>query len=187
MRQLILDLLDVTRLEAGMKARVFSTVQLTELARECMDALRPQAETKHLTMELASASNLEFVAVRAELEIVLNNLLTNAIKYNREGGSVRVSLSRHEDVFEIAVHDTGFGLSRDDAAKLFNDFVRIKNAKTRGIEGSGLGLATVKRIAGLYHGDARVNSEADKGSTFTVTLKAGLPDKAAPLEKPAQP
>ena len=179
MRQLILDLLDVTRLEAGMKARDFSTVQLAELARECMDALRPQAEAKLVTMEIAAAPNLEMVAVRAEIEIVLNNLLTNAIKYNREGGSVRVSLRRHDDVFEIAVHDTGFGLSREDAAKLFNDFVRIKNAKTRGIEGSGLGLATVKRIAGLYHGDATVSSELEQGSTFTVTLKAALPEKQA--------
>jgi two-component system, sensor histidine kinase and response regulator len=187
MRQLILDLLDVTRLEAGVKARVFSTVQLTDLARECMEALRSQAEAKHLTVEIGGTPNLELVAVRAEIEIVLNNLLTNAIKYNRDGGSVRVSLGRRDDVFEIAVQDTGFGLSRDDAAKLFNDFVRIKNAKTRGIEGSGLGLATVKRIAALYDGDATVNSELDTGSTFTVTLKADLPEKAALPEKQAQP
>jgi signal transduction histidine kinase len=185
MRQLILDLLDVTRLEAGMKARVFSTVQLNELARECVDALRPQAEAKHLTMEMVGAPNLELFAVRAEIEIVFNNLLTNAIKYNREGGSVHVSVERHEEVFKITVRDTGFGLSRDDAAKLFNDFVRIKNAKTRGIEGSGLGLATVKRIAVLYHGDATVSSEPDKGSTFTVTLQAAPPEKAALPEKQA--
>ena len=177
MRQLILDLLDVTRLEAGMKARVFAPVQVGEIARECMDALRPQAEAKNLTMEIVAAPDLALVAVRAELEIVFNNLLTNAIKYNREGGSVHVTLGRHEDIFEIAAHDTGFGLSHDDAAKLFNDFVRIKNAKTRGIEGSGLGLATVKRIAGLYSGDAIVSSEPDQGSTFTVTLKAALPQR----------
>ena len=71
-----------------MKARVFSTVQLNELARECLDALRPQTEAKHLTTEIVGAPNLELVAVRAEIEIVFNNLLTNAIKYNREGGSV---------------------------------------------------------------------------------------------------
>ena len=173
-------LLDVTRLEAGMKARVFSTVQLTELARECMDALRPQAEAKNVTMELTDAPVLQMVAVRAEIEIVLSNLLTNAIKYNRDGGQVRVSLGSHDDVFEISVKDTGFGLAPEDAAKLFNDFVRIKNAKTRGIEGSGLGLATVKRIAGLYHGDVAVSSVPDQGSTFTVTLKAASPEKNPP-------
>jgi signal transduction histidine kinase len=88
-------------------------------------------------------------------------------------------VARHDDVAEIAVRDTGVGLTREEAAKLFGDFVRIKNAKTRGIEGSGLGLATVKRIAGMYHGDATVVSEPDKGSTFTVTLRAGMPDKKA--------
>jgi two-component system, sensor histidine kinase and response regulator len=181
MRQLILDLLDVTRLEAGMKARVFAQLQLPEVARECMDALRPQAEAKNVTMAITCTQELSLVAVRAEIEIVLNNLLTNAIKYNREGGQVEVTLSKHDDMFEIVVRDTGFGLSREDAAKLFNDFVRIKNAKTRGIEGSGLGLATVKRIAGLYHGDAWVASEPDKGSTFTVTLKS------EPSEKIVQP
>jgi signal transduction histidine kinase len=180
MRQLILDLLDVTRLEAGIQTRVFSIVQLTELGRECMDALRPQAGAKHLTMEIVGPPNLELVAVRTEIEIVFNNLLTNAIKYNREGGSVRVSVERREDVFQISVRDTGFGLSREDATKLFNDFVRIKNAKTRGIEGSGLGLATVKRISNLYHGDVTVSSVPDQGSTFTVTFKATLPEKNAP-------
>ena len=177
MRQLILDLLDVTRLEAGMKARVFSQVPLTEVARECAEALRPQAEAKDVTVEIHGGPEAEIVAVRAEVEIIFNNLLTNAIKYNREGGQVEVSLGKHDDMYEIAVRDTGFGLSQQEAAKLFNDFVRIKNAKTRGIEGSGLGLATVKRIAGLYHGDAWVTSEPDKGSTFTVTLKSEPPEK----------
>jgi two-component system sensor histidine kinase/response regulator len=179
MRQLIFDLLDVTRLEAGMKARDFATVNLGEIARECMDALRAQAEARKVTMELEPCAGLELVAVRAELEIVLNNLLSNAIKYNHEGGSVRVELARHEDLVEIVVHDSGIGLAPEDAGKLFGDFVRIKNSKTRGIEGSGLGLATVKRIAGMYHGDASVTSEPDRGSTFTVTLKAALPERRA--------
>jgi len=177
MRQLIMDLLDVTRLEAGMKARVFTQVQLAELARECMEALRPQAEAKKVVMEIGGALDLSLVAVRAEMEIVLNNLLTNAIKYNRDGGQVMVTLAKHDDMIELAVRDSGFGLTRAEAAKLFNDFVRIKNVKTRGIEGSGLGLATVKRIAGLYHGDASVSSEPDKGSTFTVTLRSESPEK----------
>jgi two-component system sensor histidine kinase/response regulator len=177
MRQLILDLLDVTRLEAGMKARVFAQLQLGEVARECADALRPQADAKEVTMVIHGAPEAEIVAVRAEVEMIFNNLLTNAIKYNRDGGQVEVTLGKHDDMYEIAVRDTGFGLSEPEAAKLFNDFVRIKNAKTRGIEGSGLGLATVKRIAGLYHGDAWVASEPDKGSTFTVTLKSEPPEK----------
>lgn len=179
MRQLILDLLDVTRLEAGMKVRELTTVVLADVARECMESLKPQAEARNVTVELVGSAELQIVAVRAEIEIVLNNLLTNSIKYNREGGKVRLALGRRDDVVEIVVSDTGIGLAPDDAAKLFGDFVRIKNAKTRGIEGSGLGLATVKRIAGLYHGDAAVSSVPDQGSTFTVTLKAAQPEKNA--------
>jgi two-component system sensor histidine kinase/response regulator len=175
MRQLILDLLDVTRLEAGMKAREFSAMNLADVARECLEALRPQAEAKSLTTEIHGPSVLEIVAVRAEIEIILNNLMTNAIKYNRDGGHVEVRLERLDDMVQVSVRDTGYGLTPDDAAKLFNDFVRIKNARTRGIEGSGLGLATVKRIAGMYHGEATVSSEPDKGSVFTVSLKANAP------------
>jgi two-component system sensor histidine kinase/response regulator len=178
MRQLILDLLDATRLEAGMKVRVFTRMRLDEVARECMEAMRAQAEARRLTMTITSDTDLALVAVRAEIEIVLNNLLTNAIKYNRDDGKVEVNLTRRDDMFEIAVRDTGFGLTREEAGKLFGDFVRIKNAHTRGIEGSGLGLATVKRVAGLYHGDAWVASEPGHGSTFTVTLKGEPPEKA---------
>jgi two-component system sensor histidine kinase/response regulator len=179
MRQLILDLLDVTRLEAGMKAREFSTVNVADLARECLDALRPQVESRNLAAEINAEGLVDAVVVRAEVEIILNNLLTNAIKYNREGGSIVVHVARHDDAIEITVQDTGYGLSTEESAKLFNDFVRIKNARTRGIEGSGLGLATVKRIAGMYRGEATVSSQVDKGSTFTVTLKAALPETKA--------
>ena len=87
----------------------------------------------------------------------------------------------HFGFFHQKEQNGGFVQSWDaKTKKLFNDFVRIKNAKTRGIEGSGLGLATVKRIAGLYHGDAAVSSVADQGSTFTVTLKAPSPEKNPP-------
>jgi two-component system sensor histidine kinase/response regulator len=178
MRQLILDLLDATRIEAGMKVRVFTLMRLDEVARECLEAMRPLADAKGLTLSLTADADLSLVAVRAEIEIVLNNLIGNAIKYNREAGKVEVTLSRRDDMFEIAVRDTGFGLTREEAGRLFADFVRIKNANTRGIEGSGLGLATVKRIAGLYHGDAWVASEPGHGSTFTVTLKGEPPEKA---------
>ena len=163
-----------------MKVCVFAQVPLAEVVCECMEALRPQADVKQLTLAIASTPELSLVAVRAEMEIIFNNLITNAIKYNRKGGEVEVTLGKRDEMFEIAVRDTGLGLTREEAAKLFNDFVRIKNAKTRGIEGSGLGLATVKRVAALYHGDAWVSSEPDKGSTFTVTLKSEPPEKVAP-------
>ena len=92
------------------------------------------------------------------------------MKYNRDGGRVDVELHADGGQVSIVVTDTGIGMSTEEAARLFSDFVRIKNEKTRNILGSGLGLSTVKKIALLYGGEVSVESEPDKGSRFTVTL-----------------
>jgi signal transduction histidine kinase len=120
-------------------------------------------------------------ADRGELEIILNNLVSNAVKYNRDGGSVLVTVDPVDHALRIAVKDTGIGLSKEDASRLFEEFVRIKNDSTRGIAGTGLGLSIVKKLAQLYDGDATVESEPGIGSTFTVTLKtdATVPAGAA--------
>jgi signal transduction histidine kinase len=119
-------------------------------------------------------------ADRSEIEIIFNNLITNAVKYNRDGGSVAVHLTSRDGTVSIAVRDTGIGMNAEEAARLFNDFVRIKNEKTRNILGSGLGLSTVKKIALLYGGDVKVESEPDTGSTFTVMLNsASAPEEEA--------
>jgi len=110
----------------------------------------------------------------SEIEIVLNNLISNAVKYNRRHGSVDVFLNRDGEYVEIKVSDTGIGMTPEETAKLFGEFVRIKNEKTRQITGSGLGLSIVKKIAQLYDGTVNVTSEPDKGSTFTVRLRAPL-------------
>ena len=94
------------------------------------------------------------------------------MKYNRDGGRVD---GRHRPrgrpLWRLRVSDTGIGLAPEDAARLFQDFVRIKNDQTRTIPGTGLGLSIVKKLAQLYGGDATVESEPGVGSTFTVTLK----------------
>jgi len=172
MRQMILDLLDVTRLEAGMKVREFARINLREVAEAVLETFAPQSQARSLTCELQSPPEVRVYAVRAELDIVLNNLVSNAVKYNREGGRLTVCLSGDSGRVEIRVSDTGIGLAENETGKLFHEFVRIRNTKTRAIEGSGLGLATVKRIAELYQGEATVESVPDQGSTFIVTLNA---------------
>ena len=93
------------------------------------------------------------------------------MKYNRDGGRVTIAIDRASAAWRVRVSDTGIGLSADDAGRLFQDFVRIKNEQTRAIPGTGLGLSIVKKLAQLYGGDASVESEPGTGSTFTVTLK----------------
>jgi signal transduction histidine kinase len=170
MRKLIFDLLDMTRIESGQKKRNFETFDVREVIEEVIETLELDAKERGITIHLAADGDLAIHADRGEIQIVLSNLVSNAVKYNRDGGRVDVTLRRDGDGYVFEVADTGIGLSPEEAAKLFADFVRIKNDKTRNILGSGLGLSTVKKIATLYGGDVSVASEPDRGSTFTVTL-----------------
>jgi signal transduction histidine kinase len=170
MRKLILDLLDLTRIESGNRKRDLQELDVSEVAKSCIETLMPDANAKKITVAFQAPGSVRMIADRGELEIILNNLVSNAVKYNREGGRVTVTLSARNDQVWIAVADTGIGLTREEAGQLFREFVRIKNEHTRNILGSGLGLSIVKKIAALYGGDVAVESQADIGSTFTVLL-----------------
>ncbi len=115
--------------------------------------------------------------------MMFNNLVSNAVKYNRDGGQVNVTVAQTEEQLEISVSDTGIGMTPEDVEKLFGEFVRIKNDQTRNVLGSGLGLSILKRLAQLYNGEVSVESEAGKGSTFTVTLKTCEGTPAVEKEK----
>jgi signal transduction histidine kinase len=171
MRKLILDLLDMTRIESGERRRELATVDICAVAASAIETVKPAADQRRITIALTGASPVEMTADRAELEIIFNNLLSNAVKYNRADGRIDVDLQADERNVTIAVRDTGIGLTPAEAAKLFNDFVRIKNDRTRDILGSGLGLSLVKKLALMYGGDVGVTSQPDVGSTFTVVLR----------------
>ncbi len=179
MRKMILDLLDLTRIESGTKKREFAEVDVVSVARTAIETATPDAMPRNIAMRLLADQPIEMQADLGEIEIVLNNLVSNAVKYNRDGGTVEVKIGETADAVIIAVSDTGIGMSKEECAKLFNDFVRIKNKKTRDILGSGLGLSIVKKLANAYGGDATVTSQPDVGSTFTVTLKKSSPSTEA--------
>jgi len=170
MKKLIADLLDLTRIESGQRERSVRRLDLPALARASIDLFATEAARRDVTVELRAADDVELMADAGEVEIVLNNLISNAVKYNRDGGRVDVVLRRLDGGVEIAVADTGIGLKPEEAAKLFREFTRIKNEHTVKVLGSGLGLSTVRKIATMYDGEATVTSEPGVGSTFTVTL-----------------
>ncbi len=170
MRKLIFDLLDLTRIESGMKCRTWETVDVSALARSCMDAQEPEARKRNIRFEFASPGAIDMSADRGELEILLNNLISNAVKYNRDEGLVSVALRADEKAVTLTVADTGIGMTEEEQGKLFVDFVRIRNEKTHNILGSGLGLSTARKLARMYMGDITVQSTPGVGSTFTVTL-----------------
>jgi signal transduction histidine kinase len=176
MKKLIMDLLDLTRIESGQRERVIRRVDVRELASASIELFVVDAERRGIGISVVGDADVELLADPGEVEIVLNNLISNAVKYNRDGGSVTVDLSRRGDAVRIAVTDTGFGLSPEEAGKLFNEFTRIKNEHTVKVLGSGLGLSTVRKIANMYDGEAKVQSEQGVGSTFTVTLHDAPPE-----------
>ncbi|MCX7862476.1 MAG: ATP-binding protein [Bacteroidales bacterium] len=172
MRTLISDMLDLTKIESGGKKREISKVDVVHLAQLCIDNMLPLAAQRNIKIYLDSNKPEIYInADSSEIEIVLNNLLSNAIKYNKPDGTVFCSIKEENNKLIIEVKDTGIGMSAEDLSKLFQEFVRIRNEKTKGISGSGLGLSIIKKIINeYYNGHITVSSEVDKGSTFTVEI-----------------
>jgi signal transduction histidine kinase len=170
MRKLIKDLLDLTRIESGQIKRQLADLDVKEVAQSVIESLLPVAAERHITLELKADHPVPLRADQEEIEIILNNLLSNGIKYNREHGLVEVGIEARDDNVIFTVGDTGIGMTEEEASRLFNEFVRIKNKNTQNVLGSGLGLSIVKKIAHLYEGDVSVKSQPNVGSTFTVVL-----------------
>lgn len=182
MRKMINDLLDLTRIESGQKRRELSEVDVVEVARTAIETALPDAQARQITLNLDAGQPVVMTADRSEIEIILNNLVSNAVKYNRDGGKVDVVVRKQEPGAFIKVSDTGIGMSQEEASRLFRDFVRIKNEKTHGILGSGLGLSIVKKLITLYDGEVQVKSQPEVGTTFSVTLRATKQEESVPAE-----
>ncbi len=175
MRSLILDLLDLTRVESGKVKRNISELDLGAIARTAMDTMRPYAIQRDVKLELSLPEPILYPSDAEEMEIIFNNLISNAIKYNKEGGTVACTIKKQDDCLLIRVVDTGIGMTPEDLGSIFDDFVRIRNDKTKNISGSGLGLSIVKKLIDNYSGKIEVTSVPDEGSTFQVRLPINKP------------
>jgi len=170
MRGLIMDLLDLTRIQSGEKKRELKKTELVDIARQAVATIEPLAIQKNIKLDIQLPEMLYMKADSTELEIIFNNLLSNGIKYNKDYGDLKFIITENNHKILIEVEDSGIGMSNDEQAMLFKEFVRIKNAQTRKISGSGLGLSIVKKIVDLYHGDILVESESGKGTKFMIEL-----------------
>ncbi len=171
MRNLIMDMLDLTKLESGKTISRSEPLDLKEIAQVAVDSMRPYAIQKDVDIYINQPIYIEFHAVREEMEIIFNNLISNAVKYNKQGGRVDCNITRNNSKgVVISVSDTGIGLSEEEIQRIFEEFYRVKNPETRSISGSGLGLSIMKKIVEMYNGHVDVKSTPGKGSTFTVTL-----------------
>ncbi|MBL8348349.1 MAG: PAS-domain containing protein [Rubrivivax sp.] len=190
---LINDVLDLARVEAGREVIALEPVALAPLVDECVLLVRPLAAERgiHLASELPVATP-GVRADRTRLKQVLLNLLANAIKYNQPQGSVRVRCLVDERNVGLAVADTGPGLDTQARERLFTAFERL-GAEHGPVEGAGIGLALSRRLVALMHGTIEVSSEPGRGSTFTVTLPrvgaelSGFGPPSPPIDPEATP
>jgi len=170
MHNLILDMLDLTKVETGNVKRNVKELNLFNSIHSAVDTMQPYAIQRGVDIHVNGPEKVNFEADPEELEIIFNNLISNAIKYNKDNGRVDVNIREQNENISIQVSDTGIGMNKTELSKLFNDFVRIKNEKTKNISGSGLGLSIVKKLTDSYNGDINVCSKPDEGSIFTITF-----------------
>jgi PAS domain S-box-containing protein len=167
---LINDVLDISKIEAGQLEVFPAPFDLNELLRTAMATAAPLARAKGVEMKLALDCRVpEIVSDQRRVNQILNNLLSNAIKFTAQG-AVTLRCSETHDAISIEVEDTGIGIAQEDLAKLFVPFQQIDTGLTRSYEGTGLGLSICLRLVEKLGGSIHVESALGEGSRFTVTL-----------------
>lgn len=170
MRNLIMDLLDFTKIRLERKEEKIQEVNLAEIATGAIVTVQPYAIQMDVAINLEVRNDVVIMADPSDMEIVFNNLISNAVKYNKFGGKADLTIDSSDTEAILIFTDTGIGFTKTDSENLFTEFVRIKTEKTRNISGSGLGLSIVKKVVELYHGTIKVESTPDVGTTFTIRL-----------------
>jgi len=170
---LVNDLLEVARSQAG-RLKVQTTPQdIVVLVQATLAELKPLAdEKKHTVLFAPPASLPQVMADKDKLQEVLVNLVGNAVKYTPPGGRIEVSLRPEPGAVVAAIKDSGIGIAPADQAKLFERFFRVESDATKSIQGTGLGLFIVRQLIERMNGKVWVESEVGKGSTFSFELPA---------------
>ncbi|MGC8835106.1 MAG: sensor histidine kinase, partial [Armatimonadota bacterium] len=168
---LVDDLLQLSRMEAGRVARKLEPVALDDVVREVIELFQNQAAERGISLQLNSSCSVPpILADREDIARVVTNLISNAIKYNKEGGRVDLTVSCSDGYVRLDVADTGIGIPEQELPRIWEEFHRVKTPETRGISGTGLGLSIVKKIVDAHHGHLDVESKVGEGSVFRVYL-----------------
>ena len=180
---LIDDLLTLSRLESAAVELHTEVVPVDELIRKTLRAAMPQLSTRRLEVTVSVDDDPGTIAGDSQhLHRVLANLLDNAIKFTRDGGSINISATRHGEVFLLRVRDTGIGISQADQERLFSRFFRAAEGSRHAARGSGLGLTVSRAIVDAHGGTIEIDSAPGVGTTMTVVL----PNQTGTSPGPAQ-
>jgi signal transduction histidine kinase/CheY-like chemotaxis protein len=167
---LINDILDLSKVEAGQMELRLQAVSVAEVVDQVARTVEPLLAKKQITLKVSVNGAGEVQADAGKLKQMLLNLVSNAIKFTPEGGSITIEARRARNLLEISVADTGIGIAEADQRQIFTEFHQVDPGPGRRHEGTGLGLALTRRFAMLHGGDVRVKSSVDRGSVFTLSL-----------------
>jgi signal transduction histidine kinase len=170
MTGLVSDLLVLARADSGVIERSHEPIDLNVEARNVIESLTPHADANHIALHFHAPDEMNVTGDRARMKQLLYILLDNAVKYSPDGGNVTLTLSKEEREWIMSVKDEGIGIHPDDQARVFDRFYRSDKSRTRALAGHGLGLSIAKWITGIHSGTISVESELNKGSTFTVKI-----------------
>ena len=175
LERIVDDMLKVSEIEAGSLKLNHDDVRLDQVLADLLVDYEAQAKEKSIVMGFNLAPKLPVIqADRDKVQLAMHNLLGNALKYTPAGGRIAVNVDVADGKVVFEVRDTGIGISKDDQVHLFEKFFRAKDRRVESIVGTGLGLSIAREMARLHGGDITVESELDKGSTFTLTLPTNV-------------
>ena len=170
MKALIEEMLQLSKLDAQTTAIEKEEISLRNLCEETIDELRVIAKKHNISITIEGEATIE--GNYKDIMMVIKNLISNAVKYNKENGHVKVKIKDDDDNVKISVKDNGIGISKEDQEKIFDRFYRVDAARSTTADESstGLGLSIVKHIVENHKGTIKVVSEINKGSEFIITL-----------------
>lgn len=169
--EMVNDLLQISRCQTNRLNLEIKAVDIVGKMESCLEFYGQEMAKKGLALERRFPEKPVFIqADEKAVDIILNNLVSNAIKYNVDQGRITATISPDENFCAISVADTGIGIKKEDLDRLFTEFYRCKSKEVSKIPGTGLGLSVLKNLVNAQHGDVSVESEYKNGSTFTVKL-----------------
>ncbi len=169
MANLINDILMISRLETKEAEVTIKDIRITPLVNEVIASLKPMAAQNNITIEV-NCQPLTIKANDGQMKELLNNLISNAIKYNKPNGKVNIIIKKEGNEVIFIVEDTGVGIPEESKARVFERFYRVDKGRSKKMGGTGLGLSIVKHIVNYYGGTIQLESELGKGSKFTVRI-----------------
>jgi PAS domain S-box-containing protein len=163
------ELLDLSKIESGLINQDREELNLVELIKDQVSMFQEKAASRSIQLAVKETDpDIRMMGNRTNIEEIVSNLISNAIRYSPNGGKIDAWACEKSDCTAIKVSDTGLGIPEKDLAHIFDRFFRVKNEKTRYINGTGLGLAIVKSIVEAHHGTIEVESVEGKGTCFSV-------------------